>query len=332
MNNLNSDEETKSRSPIADFGHNLLRSLQAMPERTVSMSFLVRSPVSSRKLRSPFSISMKNLSENKRESKDNNIHSANKEQKQPEFHESNDSAHNLTIRPSITLVKEGKPDLQINIKTDVEESISKTPKLSHFSPTPAPRKISLKNFDERKTLSQEGQQLLPMSTAPRKTSLSTTGQTSVAEHILNLKRSLSENQLQATNRPTPVPRKKNMLLSGAGSTKADDEIKTGSGFQTITTTTEMHKLSFMPTPAPRKSSMVSNSKVEVQEIRQTSLETENSSLATQPNLPIPAPRKVSAVSAGQGPKTLPRKHIYRFLLFLKPLKLLLHCIRLIVST
>ena len=86
-----------------------------MPERTVSMSFLVRSPVSSRKLRSPFSISMKNLSENKLESKDNNIHSANKEQKQPEFLESNDTAHNLTIQPSITLAKEGKPDLQINI-------------------------------------------------------------------------------------------------------------------------------------------------------------------------------------------------------------------------
>ena len=58
---------------------------------------------------------MKNLSENKLESKDNNIHS-NKEQKQPVFLESNDSGHNLTIQPSITLAKEGKPDLQITSK------------------------------------------------------------------------------------------------------------------------------------------------------------------------------------------------------------------------
>lgn len=277
---------------------------------------------------------MKNLSENKLESKDNNIHSTNKELKQPGFLESNDSAHNLTIQPSITLAKEGKSDLQINIKTDVEddeESVSETPKLSHFFPTPAPRKISPKNYDERKTLSPEAQQLLPMSTAPRKTSLSTTGRTSVAEHILNLKRPLSENQLHATNGPTLIPRKKNMTISGLSCTNPDDEKTSQTSIQTIIPISLEDKVSQMPIPAPRKSSMVSNSKVEVQEIRQTCLETENSSLAPQPNLPVPAPRKVSAVNARQGPKTLPRKHIYRFLIALTPLKSLLHCIKNIAS-
>ena len=237
---------------------------------------------------------MRNLSENKVEFKDGIINSQNKEQKQSELLELNDSTHNLKIQPYVTLAKREIPDLEINNHPQEGEEVNiskqentETPQISQASPTPAPRKIS-HNFEVLQNQAQER-------TSIRKSGINVDGRTIQDELSENQKNFKAEDQIVTSNHPTPAPRKAILAVPGTTITNGDDEIMAQS---------------YMPTPAPRKSSVAANRKI-----------FEDSSLSEKPPVPIPSSRKLSSTSARQGPKILPRKHIYRFLI---PLNMLLY--------
>jgi len=285
MNDINS----ASTSKIADFGSNILRVMEALPQRSVSMSFLVQSPLTPRKRQSPFSTSMRNLSSKQFES--NDVDLINLEEKQHKEYATNSDADKLDFIASVTMFKEDT-NHAMNTKESEDESItsprkSLTPKLS---PIPAPRKKSLAVQEESFTLEKEqednkndGASNYPIP-APRKIS-------QASEKLVNIER--DDKQITAENYPTPAPRKNSMAIAR-------------------TNIVEVDKAGTIPTPAPRKASLVAEKTM-----------IKNSSHPAQSLPPTPPPRKLSSPMTTQKPDILPQKVIFRFLIILQKL-LLVH--------
>ena len=152
-----------------------------------------------------------------------------------------------------------------------------------MSPTPAPRKKSL-SVQEEKVHDINKHDTAPYypTPAPRKLS-------QASEKLSNIER--EDKEMTAGNYPIPAPRKSSFAIQSTYKTEVNEPVT-------------------MPTPAPRKASMVTDNAM-----------IKNDSPAAQSSSPpLPPPRMT--VTA-QKTELLPQKVIFRFLIILQKLLLVL---------